>query len=338
MTEQNKTFTGPVRDLPPDNLPAEITHNQARHLQTITKGNLAEMVANAEALVEFNKKITELAIKQTEMSDWVMLGDFPYLMDRGIDKVLQLVGASIVDISITEEKLTTADGTQSIHYTATGTILFNGRSASNIGMSSTKDAFFADRSRWIPDPDKPGENKKEKYKLPLEEIEIPNIKKKCVTNLKHRLLNMAVRVSPSKEALEAAFGEKFKGSSVSYGKGSKGGSISTGKEGDHRTELGNLVRQIAHYENSNEKDTLMALTAYNDFKGWYTLDRVSPKALPIALDKARKKAGTLGIDLGAPPAAGQNNQQPSGPAPTGPEEDLPLNQNGQGNGGGGFNG
>lgn len=330
MPDHEQNFSGPVMDINPANLPAEMTQNQAVAIQRITAGNVAEMIANAEALVEFNKKVTELAIKSTSMNDWVLLGDKPYLCDYGVDKVLQLIGASVVDINIIEEHVTTPDGTRSIHYTANGKILFNGREASNIGMSSTKDAFFADRSRYINDPDNPGQKKKVKYKLPLEEIDLPSVKKKCVTNLKHRLLNMAVRVAPSKEELEQAFGKKFDGTKVSYGKGSQGGSLDNNKDANHRTELKNLITQIAHYENKDFKTVLMELTAFGDFKGYYTLDRVSAKSLNVAIGNARKRAEALGGNQGN---ANHNDQTPP---PR--NEDVPFDSHGNANGGFGSGG
>ncbi len=239
--------------VPSDPGPGELSTGQVNQLQNLSKYNVDQFISNAEALVDFYIRARKIALKATVYSDWEVLGGSPYLKDKGVNRVLQILGASIGKLELFtdtqhEEKLGRVD-----YYTAKGEIVFQGRTFENIGMSSTKDAFFA---------------KRKDHFLKWDEVDSANCKKKAVTNLKHRLLFMAFEFSPTAEELQKRFGDNFgKIGKTTYGKGNQGGSTVTKELKQKRAELGNLILKLAGGEAKEASEILISLTEWTNEKG-----------------------------------------------------------------------
>jgi len=240
----------PVASDPPA---SELSTNQVSQLQNLTKHNVAQFISNAEALVEFYIAIRKIALKATSVHDWELLGENPWLKDPGINKVLQLIGASIKNVEMftdTEHE----DGLGRVdHYTAKGQLVFNGKVFENIGMSSTKDPFFAKRKDVF---------------LKWDEVDRANCKKKSVTNLKHRLLMMAFEFNPTADELKEHFGDKFGNiGKTTYAKGNQGGSTDTKDIKNLRNELGNEILRVAGGDVEKSQVLLKELTTWTNDEG-----------------------------------------------------------------------
>ena len=265
---------------------------------TITKANVASMIQNAEALVEFFNRARTVAIKATSNQDWCVFGDKVHLCEGGVKKVLGVIGASIQNTKIDEEirfesvdrliknekgkpEVVADDRFKVGYFTATGEIDFNGKILSNVGTSSTKDDFFARRN-----------SDGDKYYLDYDEVDKNNVKKKAVTNLSYRLCEMAFKMNPTIEELKAQ-GITPSGS-VSFGTGSKGGSTDTADEKKLRGELRDLCLKTANDANIKPQDLLQALTAFGEdtekpFAGYTQTDKVSVKMLSKTIAKLKNE-------------------------------------------------
>jgi len=255
-------------------LPIDVTANQVAVAEKITKKNLQTMIENAEALVAFSIQARTLAIKNTNAGDWQIFGEKIHLCESGVKKTLALIGASIGSVTIEEEivfeclemkkdsKQIKIEDFKVGYFTAQGEISFNGMKHFNIGTSSTKDDFFAKRAGAYIDYDSVNRN---------------NVKKKAVTNLNYRLLNMVMKLNPTIEELKEQGVEL--GAGVGFGKGTNGGTTDAEEEAKLRLELRNLCQKIANDNGVKAGDLLQAFTAFNDFDGYVQVDRVSNKML-----------------------------------------------------------
>lgn len=257
----------------------------------VTKANLARLLEDAEALVEFSKKISDLAIKRTSNQDWVLFGDKPYLTESGVKKTLALCGANTHSTTIEKEIVNEKSGNVVIYFMAQGKIDFNGKTYENVGTSSTKDKFFAERTRKEDDKsnDPPKYKKGDKYVIDVDEVDIPSVRKKSVTNLQHRLLDMVLKLNPTKEQLKELGIEPAAG--FKFAQGSKGGATDTKDEKELRTEIKTLVNRYVKDEGKSEADVVQWATSFEgknggkDFAGYKTVDRISVKMLKGTLEK-----------------------------------------------------
>jgi len=190
----------------------------------ITAANIEEKIKSAEVWVDYVKRMRSVALKATSPSDWIMHGDKPYCQDNGVTAILRTIGAETHGLRIEEEVKHDANGRKDYYYTAIGKITFHGKTYENMGGSSTRDQFFSKRK----------DDNGKSVLIPVEELDLEDIKKKSVTNLKHRLLNDAIGLNPTLEDLEK-IGIK-PGGKISYGKGSKGGTTDSKEEVNLRTE------------------------------------------------------------------------------------------------------
>jgi hypothetical protein len=175
----------------------------------------ADVIKRAEAQVEGVNKIKILALKVTNSGDWVNQQGKPYLQNSGAMKIAQLFGINFVDKTIDVETITDDKGTYKM-FTCKGTAEFHGRKVEDIGTCSTRDDFFGKKG---------GE-----YKA-MEDVDLENIKKKCVTNWQNRVLKKILGLAYTIEDLVAA-GIKFEGSAkVNYANGGAGGGLISEAQG-----------------------------------------------------------------------------------------------------------
>jgi hypothetical protein len=301
--EQTSMFT----DEEIDALPVEVknlvdtriqrTHPRGGALiaaERITKENLAVRLSNVEALVEFLNKAEDLVIKRTKSQDWLLIGDMPYPLESAVKKAHSTIGSKITDLRIEDDRVIEqiqGGDFPVIYYTAYGIVDFNGQKAEAVGTASTKDDFFALRSREVKDengaPVKDGSRvKKEKYLLRLEDVAIMNVKKKAVTNLYKRGLDLIFRLNPTKEKL-AELGINPK-SSYGFGTGSQGGSTDTKAEKELRTKLKSLIAKVSDATGQTQIAVLKSVTKYKDYQGAQDPNRVTAKQLPFAVEKLEK--------------------------------------------------
>ena len=311
QAEQTEIFTDQEIDALPVEARAVVdtrvpaTHPRSQALlstERITKANLAVRLDNAEALVEFYNRAEDLILRRTKSEDWLMIGEKPYPLESAVKKAHMTIGSVIKNIRIEEDRVIEqiqGGDFQVIYFTAYGPVCFNGQEAEAVGTASTKDSFFAERTRDVLDKDgkpvKEGDRvKREKYLLKLEDVAIMNVKKKAVTNLYKRALDLIFRLNPTVEKLKELGIEPVSG--FSFGSGSKGGSTDSAADKELRTKLKSLVAKVSDATGQTRAQVLMSVTAYKDFKGFQVADRVTTKQLPYAIDKLEKMLSGAGAD------------------------------------------
>jgi hypothetical protein len=234
-----------------------------------------------------------------------MIGDNPYPLEAAVKKAHMTIGSTISGIYFEEDKIIEqiqGGDFPVIYFTAFGTVEFNGQRAQAIGTASTKDPFFAERSRDKKDEQgnvvKEGNKPvKEKYLLRLEDVPIMNVKKKAVTNLYKRALDLIYRLNPTKERLEK-LGIKPKAGFTFTG-GGQGGSTDSAADKETRTKIKTLLNGVSAATGKSSGAILQEITRFEKpgsepFPGYTSPDRVSPKMLAKTLKQLEalaKKAG-----------------------------------------------
>lgn len=293
------------------NLPAEVRnkieldpspdHPRRNALVTtekITKDNLLKVLENTEALVSFYNKAEDLILKRTKNEDWMMIGNNPYPLESAVKKAHMTIGSKIVDIRVEQDRVTEqiqGGDFDVLYFTAYGRVCFNGQEAEAIGTASTKDKFFAERSREVKDSTgkvvmNGNYPAKEKYLLKLKDVEVMNVKKKAVTNLYKRALDLIFRLNPTVDKLKElgitpASGYDFAG-------GSQGGSTDTADEKEQRTKIKTLLAKISQDTGKSIGKILQNVTSFGTgekaFKGYTDPARVSPKMLAKTITSLTK--------------------------------------------------
>ncbi len=295
-----------VKNLVDTRVPA--THPRGTALiaaERITKENLAVRLSNVEALVEFLNKAEDLVIKRTKSQDWLMIGDMPYPLESAVKKAHSTIGSKIKGLRIEEDKVIEqiqGGDFPVIYFSAYGNVCFNGQEAEAFGASSTKDEFFAARTRDKRDADgnvvREGDKPvKEKFLLPLSEVAIMDVKKKSVTNLYKRGLDLIFRLNPTKEKL-AELGITPKAGFTFTG-GGKGGSPDSAADKETRTKIKTFINTLSAATGKSSGAILQEVTHFekpgsDPFPGYTDVARVSPKMLGKTLKQLEvlaKKAG-----------------------------------------------
>lgn len=112
-------------------------------------------------------KMLNVAIRSTGAGDWVDEGGKPYLQGTGAEKAARRFGIRIYDVEV-EKEVHEDDGGKYYVYTVMGKASFSARDTIEaMGTCSSRDKFFGKKG---------GEYK------PLQDVDLPNIKKKAYTN------------------------------------------------------------------------------------------------------------------------------------------------------------
>ena len=267
---------------PREQQPANITKTQALTLANINSRNLQQFIDQIDARASLWKALRKKALQQTSNEDWTVMGDKPYWQRGAVSAIFSFLGCEVRDLKkLPRESDTDKTGRLDYYYSTTGKMDWNGKTVEEIGMASTRDQFFAQRTN---------KETKEKYLLPLEEIDLQDVDKKSITNLYSRLLARIFKAPSLAELKDAGINP---GSKVTYSTGSQGGSTDTADTKNLRTELGNTILAIGKITNEEGPAILKRLTSFpgkdggKDFPGYDSLNKVSEKMLQKTLSKAK---------------------------------------------------
>ena len=214
----------------------------------ILQENFVEL---AEKRIEFIKRTKELALKITNIEDWVLMGKKPYLMIGGCKKVARLFGVSW-KITDTDKSF---DQDSSGHYTYTYTADFwlskhPDEKITEVGTKSTHNNFFG---------------KVNKKPRPISQIDETNIKKSALTNCLVRGITSLLGLSFTLEEVNKQV--NLTGSrTVTHDKESKAVSYGTGSQGGNKISEPQSKRLYAIYKGSGITDDQMKdylLTEYD---------------------------------------------------------------------------
>lgn len=169
---------------------------EVQPLQIVNVNSLEATIKNAEKYVAAQDAIRKMALRVTSITDWVDEGGKPYLQWSGTAKVARTFGVSYSPV-VFEKEIGEDERGKFVVYHCAGNVMFNGQSISEIGTGSSRDSFFGVRTKWI-------DGKKEKYDLPLSEIDLTDVKKKAQTNFLNRGLKSLLGLSFTWDEISAS--------------------------------------------------------------------------------------------------------------------------------------
>ncbi|PIR25627.1 MAG: hypothetical protein COX62_04560 [Deltaproteobacteria bacterium CG_4_10_14_0_2_um_filter_43_8] len=148
--------------------------NDTKEIVVTEEQSLIDPLEAMQRCEKLYQERLSLAIKATTENDWIAQGDNPYLRESGSQKIAARFGICISDMTIERENIDDENGRYYV-YTVTGIATWPavGRSIQEIGVCSSRDAFF-------------GKNKG--ILKPVQDVDIANIKKSAVTNFMGRAL------------------------------------------------------------------------------------------------------------------------------------------------------
>ena len=214
---------------------------------------------------EERRKILEglklLAIRSTSPRDWCKMGDQPYLTESGCMKFAEIYGVCFSDLRVDSVPYNDERGPV-IEFYAFVTASYQNRFDSESGSASTAETFFNGK----------GQDGKPR-RLPLSEVNRPNVRKKAITNAKARatkkLLGLTFTWEEVRRELAAVGKNPDDIPGVSYGDrstGSGGSRTSTGR-GTITPEKKEIANSIYEMVGGDEDKAGDLLAAFTTFKG-----------------------------------------------------------------------
>jgi len=249
-------------------------------ISQLPENNVEQIINRADKFVGFLNRLKLIALKATNGHDWSVLGGNPYLTDTGARKIGQVFGVQFKNIRTEREELNDGNGRTDLYFTTYGVAEWNSKSIEEMGTGSTKDKFFAKRTR-----------DGEEFLLPVSEIDIPSVKKKSVTNFYNRAIKRILGLSFEMSDLDAA--EIKPASSVNYAGGSRGGNQDTADDKKMRSDLVGMLISICDNNQDAAKKKLTEITAFkakdgNEVKGISDSKFLKGKRLSITYSKVKK--------------------------------------------------
>lgn len=262
---------------------------QAQPINTVSlqvEGSLEGAVQNAEKYFKLQDRIRKAALDLTSITDWIDENGKPYLQWQGTAKVARGLGVGYSSLQFTSEQYVDDKG-EVLDYTVVGNVSWNGQTITEMGSGSSRDSFFGVRTRT-----NEATKEKEKYFLPLSEIDRTDIRKKAVTNFLNRGLKSLIGLSFTwAEITEITKGritqEKIRaqGNSVSFDKGKKGGNTDTAELKTKKTELRKMIIDMHFGDEAKAKVYLQEKTKFKDYSGATSVDSLSENQYNIVHGK-----------------------------------------------------
>jgi len=139
---------------------------------------IEEEIEQLEKNIELFNKIKVVSLKLTREEDWIDQGGNPYLMDRGAENVAIAWGVDITNVQVKQEWYEDGKG-RYFGFIATGRAYSKklDRTVEDVGVCTQRDKFFARMRGKL---------------IPIEEVDVANIRRKAVTNLHNRLIKRLV--------------------------------------------------------------------------------------------------------------------------------------------------
>jgi len=139
---------------------------------------IQEEIEQLEKNIKLFNQIKILSLKLTKEEDWIDQGGNPYLMDRGAENIAIAWGVDITDVQVKQEWYEDAKG-RYFGFIATGRAYSKklNRTVEDVGVCTQRDKFFARMGGKL---------------IPVEEVDVANIRRKAVTNLHNRLIKRLV--------------------------------------------------------------------------------------------------------------------------------------------------
>lgn len=250
--------------------------------------SLEKTVQNAERYFNALGQIRKLSVNLTNVFDWVNEAGKPYLQKSGCDKIAGAFGVQTESPIFEKEFVKDEKGDYYI-YTCTIAGRWNTVEASEIGVASSRDDFFAMKSIT----NEKGE--KEKVLKPQSEVDPCDIRKKALTNGMNRLVKRLLGLSFTWEDIKEISAGKITPEAcagVSYAKGSRGGNADSPDTKNRREECRKWILEMCDGEENRAKEMCADLTKFigrdGPVAGKQNVNSLSEKQVDI-LHKTCKK-------------------------------------------------
>jgi len=264
-------------------------------LDLSTPEGIEQQTKRIEKYMEAQGRIRRATVKMTNIHDWIDQDGKPYLQWQGASKIAGAFGVSYDSPKFTQSAMADEKG-EYINITCETLIRYGGRSVPEIGSCSTRDQFFAQRSKYNEET-----RQKEKVFLPISEIDINDIRKKALTNMLNRGLKSLLGLSFSWDEIAAATEgaiTKEKCVSVKHDKGGQGGNTDAPETATLRSTVRKQLMEICGGDEAAAKERLKKMTTFTTkdnppktVAGKTSLEAVSEKQLTyLARDVAAEHA------------------------------------------------
>jgi len=243
---------------------------------TANSNSLEEMERSMEQtdrLIAVMDSIRKKCVRLTNKNDWINQAGVPYLEASGCDKIAKCFGVQISEISCERESYTDEHG-EFYQFTTSGTGKWLNNISHEIGVTNTRDKFFARKKI-------DGES----TLLPLSEIDLPSVKKKSHTNFMNRMIKKLLGLSYTWEEIEEMSAGKVTEqlcSKFSYDKGKKGGKTTPPADTKKVSLCRKMMLELCGGDSGAAKKMLMSMTEFTapdgkEVKGKSRVEDVTPK-------------------------------------------------------------
>jgi len=247
-----------------------------------------QTLVKAEERRKIHEGLKLLAIRSTNPEDWVMMGGKPYLTESGCMKFAQIYGVSFRDLQVNAVHYTDEEGPV-IEFFATVTAIFQNRFDVESGSAATSEKFF---NRVDPET-------KKVIRLPLSEINRPNVRKKAITSARARATRKILGLSFSKEEVIKALKEAGKDPSripgVTYGeRHEKSRSTGKGILNETKKKIANMVFEMAGEDKELAQNMLESYSEFTakdgtHIKGVRKVTELSDKRAQAVYGRVKKE-------------------------------------------------
>ena len=232
----------------------------------------------AERRNDLFEKVKTIALKSTNVRDWIDQNGNPFLQGSGAEKVMRTFGLRVWDVK--SERFNVEDEKGSYYYFRySAKVGFSEREyIEAVGTCSSRDQFFAIRNGQL---------------LPMAEVDITNIEKSaytnCISNGVKRFLGIR---SVTWEEIESIVGvRRDQVQRVEYQKGQKS-SLWTAEHQVMAKRIGNFLLAEADGNKEMASSRLEKLTAFKgkegDVPGKRELKHLSGRQVEILFSKLQK--------------------------------------------------
>jgi len=282
--------SGPVRSLQP---------RSNTEIDLSTPEGIEQQTKRIEAYVSAQVRIRSACIRVTNVNDWTDMGGKPYLQWVGAAKVAGIFGISY-DTPKFSEKYQSDESGSYVEFNVETMVRYGGRSVPEIGSASTRDGLYG--VGWRTGND----GKKEKYFLPLSEVDVNDVKKKSLTNLLNRGIRSLLGLSFTWEEIEKITNgaiTQAKCSKVGFDKGKQGGSTEAPDTAELRSKVRKQLLEICGGDEAGAKARLQKLTTFKgkdgkEVPGRTSMDAVSEKQLTYLAKDVEKEHKAMFPDGG----------------------------------------
>jgi len=248
----------------------------------------------ARARAKIVEECRALAIKETQPEDWYDYGGNPGMDIGAAERIRLLFGLQAYALHVEREDRGDSKGDFYI-YTVTGKIGNDREQMEILGSQTSRKAFYA---------------RSQNKDIDSIDVNEGNVKKDAISNwwvnAVSRFLGLRGLTWERLEEISDGKITKAKGQKVDF---KSGKAERSDADIDKATKIWMWLLEINGQGVQPAKNQLKSLTAFNDFKGYTDISKVSAKVLPRLYGKVKELYANFGGDTGKPEAPTKSAEQ-----------------------------